>query len=222
MSAYGRVKSCYYKILGVSVRASQEEIRRSFRMLALRWHPDRNPQDPRAAERFREALEAYETLIDPSRRGQYDRSRGYGKGRARGKSAHGSAEDRAKRSYRDIVEDVFGFQFEKTIDSRSGYDLRFDLQVTRSSLGEGFYEQIDYVRSVFCKECFGNGRRSPAQSCRQCYGTGEIEEECSIRVWIPAGAENGSRLRIHGAGDWRSPGRMPGDLVVLIVIIEGH
>ena len=85
---YGFMRSCYYTILGVSVRATQEEIKRAFRMLALRWHPDCNPQDPLAAERFMEVLDAYENLIDPSKRGRYDKGRRYVKPRAKTRSCN--------------------------------------------------------------------------------------------------------------------------------------
>ncbi len=68
---------CYYKILGISIRASQDEIKKAFRMLAFRFHPDMNPADPDAARRFREVLKAYETLVDPRLRGKYDSLRGY-------------------------------------------------------------------------------------------------------------------------------------------------
>ena len=74
-----RKKTCHYKTLGISVRASQEEIRSAFRYLAMKLHPDRNPTNPGAAERFREVRAAYETLKDPAARGRYDRNQGYRK-----------------------------------------------------------------------------------------------------------------------------------------------
>ncbi|MGV8073334.1 MAG: DnaJ domain-containing protein [Syntrophobacteraceae bacterium] len=222
MSACGHMRSCYYKILGVTVRASQEEIKRSFRMLALRWHPDRNPQDPRAAEHFREALEAYETLVDPSRRGRYDKSRGYVKARTNRRQSSEAEREKTRHVYRDIMEGAFGYHSTHLADSRIGYDLRFDLQVLRSAIVEGIYENIEYRRAVYCPSCFGNGngRRFPSQSCNECNGDGEIEENCSVRVWIPGGSEDGARLRLQGAGDCRIRGTVPGDLVILLHIVE--
>ncbi len=215
---------CYYEILGVSVKASQEEIKRAFRMLAMRWHPDRNPRDAAAAKNFREALEAYEVLVDPSRRGQYDRMRGYG--RSRGRSARhttGQArkDGRQPPTFRDIMEEAFGIKYEETRDS-SLYDLRFDLQVPRSALAQGSFEQIDYERWVFCGGCMGNGCRTPSRHCERCRGNGELPEGRSLRIWIPAGSEHGSRIRVPGAGDWLQPGMPAGDLVIMLHIVDVH
>jgi molecular chaperone DnaJ len=218
--ADGNTMICFYKILGVSVRASQEEIRKAFRSLALRWHPDRNPHDPRAAERFRDALDAYETLIDPKKRGQYDRIQGYKKAnggtrlrRHRGKAGNGD-------SYRDVLKDFFGFDAVHLRQERE-YDLRFDLQVLRSALTQGTYEQIDYKRWVYCGKCIVNGRRVAVRSCEDCRGKGEIEEACSLRIWIPAGSVQGTRLRFPGAGDRLTPNAPAGDLVILLHVVEG-
>lgn len=212
--------NCYYKILGVSTRASQEEIKRSFRLLALRWHPDRNPQDPKAAEHFREALEAYETLVDPGRRGKYDRSRGYGRVRARPYTRSFGTQGPVRESLKDIVEESFGIRFEPNNGARRGvYDIRFDLQVSKDSLGSGIYEDIVYNRSIYCRGCVGRAGRHSPRECKECNGSGEIEESCSVRIWVPPHCEHGARLRVSGAGDCLSPGAPAGDLVVLILLV---
>ena len=207
--------TCYYKILGISFSASQEEIRRAFRLLAFRCHPDRNPDDPRASEHFRNALEAYENLIDPVKRKKYDRQKGYwARANVTGKRGHSSSSQGFSTRLRDVLKEAFGIEY--GFKERAVSDLRFDLQIPRSALVDGTYEWIDYARIVFCCECMGNGRKSLSHPCEKCHGNGEFEETCSLRVWIPAGTTPGSRLRISGVGDQLKPGDRAGDLVILL------
>jgi molecular chaperone DnaJ len=218
------MKGCYYKILGVSVVASQEEIKRAFRMLALRWHPDRNPKEPRAVERFKEALEAYETLIDPTNRWQYDKVRGYEKPRRRD-----GARPRQRRSrgmvdaaVEEILQEAFGVRREDSEGAGRGtYDLLFELQVTGSSTREGSLEDIEYERMIFCRECVGTAGRRSTEPCRVCRGDGEVLEKRFLRIWIPAGSRSGMRIRVNGEGDALWPGRPAGDLVILLHVLEG-
>ena len=218
------MKICFYRILGIPVRATQDEIKRAFRRLALRWHPDRNAGDPKAAERFKEALRAYETLIDPKARGKYDRSQGY-RGQ-RNKSSYSrdfeESRDGSATSFEEIFEEAFGIRG-KRVRKPHGCDLRFDLQVPRSSIVDGLHEEISYGRVVFCRNCVGNGGHGRASgNCEKCLGLGELEETRSVRVFIPPGSPNGTRLRVEGAGDYPNPGNPPGDLVILVHIIEGR
>lgn len=217
-------KTCYYKILGISVRATQDQIRSAFRYLAMKLHPDRNPGNPKAAERFREVRKAYEILKDPAARGRYDRTRGYRK--IRQKSPYSSSSSWTDMhegggeasSFDEIFQDVFGMNRPQARTER-GCDLRFDIQVARSSLGSGgLHEEISYGRLVFCRNCSNGTRRS---ACRACGGMGEFEETCTVRIWIPAGIQDGMRIRVAGGGDARFPGIPPGDLVLLVSIIEG-
>ncbi|MGA7875220.1 MAG: DnaJ domain-containing protein [Desulfoferrobacter sp.] len=206
--------TCYYKILGISFSASQEEIKRAFRLLAFRCHPDRNPDDPRAGEHFRRALEAYETLVDPIKRKKYDRLKGYVE-RGNGTRERSRTSSQAcATSLKDALKEAFGIQY--GLRERVVSDLRFDLLIPSSALLEGTYEWIDYARLVFCCECMGNGRKSTSYSCEKCHGNGEFEETCSLRVWIPPGTMPGSRLRISGVGDHPRPGSRAGDLVILL------
>lgn len=213
------MKTCYYKILSVSVEASQEEIKRAFRLQALRCHPDQNPRDPNANQHFRETLEAYETLIDPARRLKYDQLKGYSNKNKRGAAKACSTSRGPGVSVEQALKEAFGIDFA----GPRGYavsDLRFDLQVTRASLLNGAYEWIDYDKMVFCRECVGNGKKQPSPACSRCNGRGELPESCSLRVWIPPGSTQGSRLRICGAGDWLSPDGRAGDLVILLYVTE--
>jgi molecular chaperone DnaJ len=219
----GRKKTCYYKTLGISVRASQDEIRSAFRYLALKLHPDRNPGNPMAAERFREVRKAYETLKDPATRGKYDRNRGYRKSRENYSGSSSSwtdihSEGGEASSFDEIFQDLFGIG-RRQVRVAHGCDLRFDLQISRSSLQNGgHHEEISYVRMVSCRKCNNGVRRS---GCRSCGGIGESEEQCSLRVWIPGGIENGTRIRVAGAGDAVLSPTAPGDLILFVQIIEG-
>jgi molecular chaperone DnaJ len=213
--------SCYYKILGLSTRCSREEIKKAFRELALRWHPDRNPQNPGAATRFRKVLEAYETLIHPDRRTAYDLQNGLNASRqARGSAA---VDDDQAQEHHEILKEFFGFR----VCRKGGHDfirsdLRFDLQIPEIAAVEGTYESIDYSRLVYCQECSGNGHlaRSSASPCPKCRGQGEVEQRCSMRVWVPPGTEHGSRLRVPAGGDQLRPGGPAGDLVILVQLVE--
>ena len=127
--AGARKKTCYYKTLGISVRASQEEIRSAFRYLAMKLHPDRNPGNPMAAERFREVRKAYETLKDPAARGRYDRVRGYRKARERFSDSSWTdihSEGGEASSFDEIFQDLFGIG-KRHIRREHGSDLRFRL-----------------------------------------------------------------------------------------------
>lgn len=219
-SARSIMRTCYYKILGVSPVAGQEEIKRAFRMLAKRFHPDRNPGDLGAAERFKEALKAYEILVDPARRCKYDRTNGAGHPKRGGRGVKQRRKSPVERSYEVILEGAFGILNER-LNVRKSCDLRFDLQIHAEAAIAGIYEQIDYHRSVFCYECCGSGREIGTGVCCKCHGKGEIEEACSIRVWIPAGSLEGSRLRICGAGDRTSPDSSAGDLFILLYVMDG-
>lgn len=213
-------KTCYYKVLGINVRASQEEIKSAFRYLAMKWHPDRNPGNPKASERFREVLAAYETLINPKMRGRYDRTRGYRKQERQTPTSWTDlhSEDNGEAgSFDEIFQDVFGFG-RPQVRKQHGADLRFDIQVPKSSLSNGHHEEITYERLIFCRKCRENGSKRAA--CGQCGGTGEFVELCSLRVWIPAGIENGTRIRVAGAGDMPFVAVPPGDLVLLVHVIE--
>lgn len=218
------MKTCYYRILGLSVRATAEEIKRSFRLLALRFHPDRNPGNPEAVERFRQALEAYETLVDPSRRKKYDRRRGYSKSRARnGRSRSEPQRDQGKSaSFGEVFEDYFGVRLARGDTAGRSPDLRFDFQVRRSEIENGFVCPVEYVREVYCVECAGRGAtKGKGTLCGRCGGVGRIEEPMAITITMPAECRNGACLRVAGAGDRTVLGFPAGDLAVYVQVLEG-
>lgn len=209
---------CYYKILGISIRASQDEIKKAFRMLAFRFHPDMNPADPDAARRFREVLKAYETLVDPRLRGKYDSLRGYSGAKRKRGGVPGPERDNGNASVNDVLHEFFGIQY-SAAKERRGSDLRFDLQLPRVVISEGAFEEIRYARWVFCGKCVGNGKKRPLNSCESCQGRGEVEEWCTVKVWVPPGSEEGTRVKIPGGGDRLSPAGTAGDLYVLLHIV---
>ena len=209
--------SRYYQILGLPKQAKPEEIKKAFRELALRWHPDRNPGDPSASVRFRNILEAYENLLDHFRKKDGRRRRA--EPRPRRQTGAWATGDDASRDPRDIFEEYFGFDSRHRQNGGGRqYDLRFDLQVNRKAMVDGGYESIEYQRMVFCRQCRGPmiERRSSSAACPGCQGTGEVEERRSIQVWIPPGSQHGTRLRIPCGGDQLEPGDPAGDLVVLL------
>lgn len=212
--------NCYHKILGVPFRASQEEIKRAFRVLALRWHPDRNPGNPRAAEQFRQVLEAYESLIDDSEKRRQRKPRGDEKSNWNAQGFENFSEKGPFSSLDEILQEAFGLDFERR-KGRRGSDLRFDIQIPKSATIKGVHEDIVYRRLVFCRKCSGIERFSFGSLCEMCMGNGELEENCTLRVWIPPGSEHGTRLKFSGQGDHPAPGTPPGDLVVFIHVVDG-
>lgn len=203
---------CLYKILGVSVYASQEEIKKAYRLLALRWHPDRNPDDPLAGARFREVQEAYEELVDPLKRHRYDRGRGK---RRQGKKTRRPDEVDEDPSFEDVFSQFFGIRFAGA-RGENRTTLRFDLEVSLHMALHGATDEIEYERMVFCRRCSGNGKESPSPGCGLCGGIGAVEERCTLTVKIPPGSRNGQRLRVPGAGDQLHRRMPPGDLVIVL------
>jgi molecular chaperone DnaJ len=169
-------KTDYYEILGVSRSATPEDIKKSYRQLALKYHPDRNPGDREAEERFKEAAEAYEVLRDPDKRGIYDRLgheglQGYGFSGFRGF-------DDIFSSFGDIFEDFFGFGGSRRSRTRAqqGADLRYDLTISFLESAFGKDVEIEVPRLERCSLCDGRGvepGHEPAV-CRTCGGRGQI------------------------------------------------
>jgi molecular chaperone DnaJ len=205
-----------YKTLGLSKRARPEEVKKAFRELALRWHPDHNPQDPVAPVRFRKILEAYETLLDHFHRKDGGKRRA---GKRKRTAPDGwTAGQPGTQDRQDIFKDYFGFDRQQRHNFKSARnDLRFDLQLSRQTLNDGGTEWIDYPRMVFCREC-GGGRiqATVLLTCPACQGHGEVEERRSIQVKIPPGSQHGTRLRIPLGGDQPQYDLPAGDLVILL------
>jgi len=166
----------YYKILGVAKSASEEEIKKSYRKLAMQYHPDRNPGDKEAEEEFKLASEAYEVLRDPEKREIYDR---YGVEGLRGTGFTGfRGFDDIFSTFGDIFEDFFGFggTQRRRSHARAGADLRFDLKISFTDAAFGKEMEIEIPRAASCEACGGTGAQAGTSpvSCPVCRGTGQV------------------------------------------------
>lgn len=178
-------KRDYYEILGVSRDASQDEIKRAYRKLALKYHPDRNPS-PEAEEKFKEISEAYAVLSDPEKRRLYDT---YGHA---GIDSNYSYEDLFRGADFSDFSDLFrGFGFSGIDDifdmffggrrhprSRRGRDLRYDLKISMEDAYKGAVKTIEIPRVEVCSSCGGSGARTPQdiETCQVCGGTGQVQK----------------------------------------------
>ncbi|MFW6093729.1 MAG: molecular chaperone DnaJ [Pseudomonadota bacterium] len=169
-------KRDYYEVLGVDRDASDGEVKKAYRRLAMKYHPDRNPDDPSAAEYFREASEAYEVLTDPEKRQVYDR---FGHAGVDG-SAGGMGGGFGGGSFSDIFSDVFGDIFGAAGGRRSstmrGADLRYALELDLEQAVRGDTVEIRIPVLSACEECDGSGARPGTRpsSCPDCGGMGQI------------------------------------------------
>lgn len=170
------VKNDYYQILGVSREATEEEVKKAYRKLAFKYHPDRNPGDNEAEEKFKEAAEAYEVLRDPEKRQLYDRF-GHDGLRGSGFSGFSGFED-IFSSFGDIFGDFFGFgtRSRSRTRARKGADLRYDLRVSFQDAAFGEETEIEVIKPERCGTCKATGIKpgSHPTECHYCHGRGEI------------------------------------------------
>jgi molecular chaperone DnaJ len=169
-------KRDYYEVLGVGPSAGMEEIKKAYRKLALKFHPDKNPGDKNAEERFKEASEAYQILSDPERRTQYDRF-----GHAAFEQGAGMGGfDFSAAGFEDVFGDIFGDFFgtgrRGRSRSRRGEDLRYDLDIEFETAVFGGQRTIEVPRLAGCTACNGLGTKggAPRSTCGVCRGTGQL------------------------------------------------
>jgi molecular chaperone DnaJ len=170
-------KRDYYEVLGVARAASEDEIKKAYRKLALQYHPDRNPGNKEAEERFKEAAEAYEVLRDPEKRGLYDR---FGHDGLRNTGFQGfTSFDEIFSSFSSIFEDFFDFG-PRTRRRRTGPirgdDLRYDLRVEFMEAAKGGTRKVEVEKEESCTDCGGMGHPegSPPVPCDACGGAGQV------------------------------------------------
>jgi molecular chaperone DnaJ len=166
------IKRDYYEVLGIARDCSPEELKKSFRKLAMELHPDRNPDDAEAERRFKEAAEAYQVLSDPGRRRSYDMF-----GHA-GVNATGGADGFEGFGFGDIFDAFFGGGFSGRGQARNlrGSDLRYDLTIEFEEAYLGAEREIEVPRLVVCDKCSGNGAEPGTQveTCSTCGGSGQV------------------------------------------------
>ncbi|EDX87469.1 chaperone protein DnaJ [Synechococcus sp. PCC 7335] len=256
----------YYETLGVSRSAEQDEIKRAYRKLARKYHPDVN-QDPGAEETFKEVSRAYEVLSEPEVRARYDRFGEAGVGGAASAGAGGFQDFQDMGGFADIFESFFnGFSGQPGQQRRRGPmrgdDLRLNLKLDFKEAVFGGEKEIKISHLETCPTCTGSGAkpgtrprncttcsgsgqvrratRTPfgifnqVSTCPTCNGSGEIvEDRCEtcggsgqkqttkkLKITIPAGVENGTRLRVSGEGDAGKRNGPAGDLYVYLVVNE--
>jgi molecular chaperone DnaJ len=184
MATANVTKADYYEVLSVSRDASDQELKTSYRKLAMQFHPDRNPDDPSAEEKFKECSEAYQVLSDPEKRAAYDR---YGhaafQGGAGGGSPFGGAQGFNGQDLGDIFGDLFGEMFNmgggggrKASRVQRGRDLRYDLTLEFEEAVFGKEKEITIRRMETCTDCKGSGaaKGKAAVTCTQCGGRGQM------------------------------------------------
>ncbi len=249
------MKRCYYEILNVHKEATDQELKISYRKLAMEFHPDRNPDNKEAEDKFKEAAEAYDVLRDPEKRNVYDQ---YGHDGLQGQGFSGfrGFED-IFSSFGDIFEDFFGFGTGRRGGRgqvRKGADLRYDMTLEFTEAAFGVETQIDIVKREQCSACSGSGCESGTvpENCEYCGGAGQVSrsqgfftvrtacpqcrgegrtiphpcQECrgrglarvekKVTVKVPAGVDNGSRLRLTGEGEGAPQDGIPGDLYIFL------
>lgn len=170
-------KRDYYEVLNINKNAGDEEIKRAYRKLAMQYHPDRNPGDKQAEEKFKEASEAYEVLRDREKRQIYDQ---YGHEGLRGTGFSGfSGFEDIFSSFGDIFEDFFGFgssRRSRRSGPSKGNDLRYNMELTLEEAFTGKEEKLTFNKWVSCENCEGSGMTpgSEPQICSSCHGSGTI------------------------------------------------
>ncbi|PYS41263.1 MAG: molecular chaperone DnaJ [Acidobacteria bacterium] len=172
-------KRDYYEVLGVSRNSSEQEIKSAYRKLALQYHPDRNPGNKEAEEKFKEAAEAYSVLSDPPKRASYDRFGHAGVGTAGG--GFGGFDPNVFADFSDILGDIFGFgDFfgggRRGARVQRGADLRYDVDLTFEEAAFGTTKKIKVPRHEACNECGGTGAQkgSGPTTCPTCNGYGQV------------------------------------------------
>jgi molecular chaperone DnaJ len=250
-------KRDYYEVLGVARNASDEELKKAYRRLAMKHHPDRNPGDAGAEAAFKEVKEAYEILSDAQKRRAYD---AHGHAAFEQGTGAGAGGGYGQADINDIFGDIFGNIFGGGAGARgprrgadvgvvieldledavAGMDKRLEvptmaackpcngsgsedgkLETCGTCQGRG---QVRFQRGIFsmqqpCPTCGGRGQKL-SNPCKSCRGAGRVEEQKVLSVKIPAGVDNGDRIRLSGEGEAGPPGAPPGDLYVEIRVRE--
>jgi len=254
-------KRDYYEVLGVTRTATEVEIKSAYRKLAMTYHPDRNPNNPDAEDKFKELTEAYAILADAEKRSLYDRFGHAGVGNAGGP---GGFDPAIFQDFGDIFGEFFGFGDlfggggRRRTRAQRGADLREDLNLEFDEAFFGAEKHVKVRRHEACDACHGSGAapgKSPVQCrscngrgqvryqqgffsiartcptcqgagsvitdpCPKCKGEGRLVRERTVETKVPAGVENGTRIRFSGLGEAGAFGGPAGDLYVVLHVKE--
>jgi molecular chaperone DnaJ len=251
-------KKDFYEILGVNRDASDEDIKKSYRKLAMKYHPDRNPDSKDAEDKFKEAKEAYEILSDSQKRAAYDQYGHAGVDPQAGMGGGGFGGGGFADAFGDIFGDIFGGGGGRGGRSNvyRGSDLRYNLDVSLEEAARGTETKIKIPTHEECDTCHGTGAKPGTEAktcgtcgghgqvriqqgffslqqtcptchgqgkvipdpCRACHGQGRVKTNKTLSVKIPAGVDEGDRIRLSGEGEPGVNGGPPGDLYVVIHI----
>lgn len=257
-------KRDYYEVLGLKKGASDDEIKKAYRKLAMEHHPDRNPGNVEAERKFKEASSAYEILKDAQKRAAYDQL-GHaafdGRGGQRGRHAHAGGTQNG--NFNDIFGDFFsdfmggqgrggGGQNQKV----RGSDLKYDISITLEEAFQGTDKKISFTTMIGCGSCNSTGSADGGQvdvcatchgqgavrmqqgffvieqacpscngqgkiiknPCKKCHGEGRCHDKKTLQVNIPAGVENGTRIRLTGEGEAGMRSGHNGDLYIFVTV----
>ena len=255
----------YYETLGVAKSASADELKKAYRKLAMQYHPDKNPGDKKAEEKFKELSNAYDILQDEQKRAAYDR---YGhaaftqNGMGGASGGAGAAGFDFSSSFADIFEDLFGMggggrqQQGGVNQAARGSDLRYNLSISLEDAFKGKQETIKVTTAVACEACSGSGGEKGTKPitcatcngqgrirasqgfftvertchtcqglgkvikdpCKVCAGSGRARKEKTLSVNIPAGVEEGTRIRLSDEGEVGMRGGPSGDLYIFLSV----
>ena len=236
----------YYEVLGVRRDASPDELKKAFRGLALRFHPDRNPGDPQAEARFREVAEAWQVLSDPEQRQRYDRL---------GPLFRPDGKPLTPEDVNAFVAEAVSGLFRKKGRGERGEDLRYALTVSLEEVASGVSRTLRVARRERCGRCDGDGAdpdggrqpcpacdgsgKSPTRrlfrqdcprcdgrgslrvkACTRCEGAGAIDLVEDLTIKVPAGVASGQKLKVRAKGNSGRDRGEPGDLFILVTVAE--
>jgi molecular chaperone DnaJ len=256
-------KEDYYKTLGIDQSSSKGDIKSAYRKMAMKYHPDRNADDPEAEKRFKEVNEANDVLFDEEKRAAYDRF-GHAAFEQGGQGGQGGG-GFGGAGFSDIFEDMFGDFVGgggrgNSQGSGRGSDLRYNMEITVTKAFTGDKTNIRVPTSISCEDCSGIGTKGGAapdscptcnghgkvraqqgfftieracstcrgagkfikDPCSGCSGSGRVHQEKTLSVTIPAGVEDGTRIRLSGEGEAGLNGATSGDLYIFITVSSHH